>query len=117
MWYNDWQDMYICQNMMQEPQWAEYEEIIEEEVQGITEEEAVEHFNNTFDLPADITEALKYIWQKSRDGEMTDEEMATGFFLCGQIKKHDDTEGADRVFWTLENLDCINYELQNTTSK
>jgi hypothetical protein len=104
--------MYICQNMMQEPQWAEYEEIIEEEVQGITEEEAVEHFNNTFiDLPADITEALKYIWRKARDGEMTDEEMTTGFFLCGQIKAHDDTEGADCVFTTLEDLYSLNSRL------
>lgn len=105
----NWQQMYICEDMRKEPQWAEYEEIIEEEEQCMSEEEAVEHFNNTFtDFPADITEALKYIWRKARDGEMTDEEMTTGFFLCGQIKAHDDTEGADRVFWTLENLDCIN---------
>lgn len=103
--------MYICQNMMQEPQCAEYEEVLEEEEQGISEEEAVEHFNNTFDLPADITEALKYIWRKARDGEMTDEEMTTGFFICGQIKAHDDTEGADRVFTTLEDLYWINSQL------
>lgn len=109
--------MYICQDMRQEPQWAEYEEILEEEEQGITEEEAVEHFNNTFDLPADITEALKYIWRKAREGEMTDEEMTTGFFLLGQIKTHDDTEGADRIFTTLEDLYWIDYELQDTTSK
>lgn len=101
--------MYICEDMTAAPQWAEYEEFVEEEEQGITEEEAVNNFTEKFsDLPADITEALKYIWRKARDGEMTDEEMATGFFLCGQIKKHDDTEGADRVFWTLENLDSIN---------
>lgn len=111
MWYNDWQDMYICQDMREEPQWAEYEEIIEEDVQGMSEEEAVEHFNNTFDLPADITEALKYIWRKARDGEMTDEEMTTGFFLCGQIKAHDDTEGADRVFTTLEDWYFLNLQL------
>ena len=117
MWYRDWNDMYICQDMRQEPQWAEYEEILEEEEQGITEEEAVEHFNNTFDLPADITEALKYIWRKAREGEMTDEEMTTGFFLLGQIKTHDDTEGADRIFTTLEDLYWIDYELQDTTSK
>lgn len=48
---------------------------------------------------------------------MTDEEMTTGFFICGQIKTRDDTEGADRVFTELENLYWINYELQNTTSK
>lgn len=117
MWYRDWNDMYICQDMRQEPQWAEYEEILEEEEQGITEEEAVEHFNNTFVLPADITEALKYIWRKAREGEMTDEEMTTGFFICGQIKTHDDTEGADRIFTTLEDLYWIDYELQDTTSK
>lgn len=103
--------MYICEDMRQEPQWAEYEEILEEEEQGMSEEEAVEHFNNTFDLPADITEALKYIWRKAREGEMTDEEMTTGFFLCGQIKTHNDTEGADRVFTTLEDLYCINSQL------
>lgn len=97
--------------MMQEPQWAEYEEILEEEEQGMSEEEAVEHFNNTFDLPADITEALKYIWSKAREGEMTEEEMTTGFFLCGQIKAHDDLEGADRVFTTLEDLYWINSQL------
>lgn len=109
--------MYICEDTTPEPQWAEYEEILEEEEQGVSEEEAVEHFNNTFELPADITEALKYIWRKAREGEMTDEEMTTGFFLCGQIKAHDDTEGADRIFTTLEDLYWIDYELQNTTSE
>lgn len=104
--------MYICQNMMQEPQWAEYEEILEEEEQGITEEEAVKQFNEKYtDLPADITEALKYIWRKAREGEMTDEEMTAGFFICGQIKAHNDTEGADRVFATLEDLYWINSQL------
>lgn len=104
--------MYICQDMRTEPQWAEYEEILEEEEQGITEEEAVEHFNEKFtDFPAEITEAMKYIWHKAREGEMTDEEMTTGFFLCGQIETHDDTEGADRVFKTLEDLFWINSHL------
>lgn len=104
--------MYICEDMRQEPQWAEYEEIIEEEEQGITEEEAVKQFNEKYtDFPTDITEALKYIWRKSRDGEMTDEEMTAGFFLCGQIKAHNDTEGADRIFTTLEDLYWINSQL------
>ena len=112
MWYNNWQDMYICQDMRQEPQLAEYEEIIEEEEQGISEEEAVKQFNEKYtDFPADITEALKYIWRKAREGEMTDEEMTTGFFLCGQIKAHNDTEGADRVFTTLEDLYALNLQL------
>lgn len=96
--------MYICEDMRQEPQWSEYEEILDEEEQGITEEEAVEHFNNTFDLPADITEALKYIWRKAREGEMTDEEMTAGFFICGQIDKHDDLDAADKLFWEIEKL-------------
>lgn len=112
MWHNDWQDMYICEDMRQEPQWAEYEEILDKEEHGMSEEEAVKQFNEKYtDLPADITEALKYIWRKAREGEMTDEEMTTGFFLCGQIKAHDDLEGADRVFTTLEDLYWINSQL------
>ena len=98
--------------MRQEPQLAEYEEILEEEEQGMSEEEVVKQFNEKYtDLPADITEALKYIWHKAREGEMTDEEMTAGFFLCGQIKTHDDTEGAERIFTTLEDLYWINSQL------
>lgn len=104
--------MYICQDMRQEPQWAECEGILEEEEQGMSEEEAVKQFNEKYtDFPADITEALKYIWRKARDGKMTDEGMTTGFFLCGQIKAHDDLEGADRVFTELENLHWLNLQL------
>lgn len=84
----------------------------------MSEEESVKQFNKKYtDLPADITEALKYIWHNAREGEMTDEEMTVGFFICGQIKAYDDTEGADRIFTTLEDLYLIDYELQNTTSK
>lgn len=36
MWYNNWQQMYICEDTTPEPQWAEYEEIIEEEEQGMS---------------------------------------------------------------------------------
>ena len=29
--YRDWNDMYICQDMRTEPQWAEYEEVTEDD--------------------------------------------------------------------------------------
>lgn len=109
MWISNWQQMYICQDMRQEPQWAEYEEIIEEEEeQGISEEDAVKQFNEKFTLPADLTEALRYIWNEAREGNMNDEEMTTGFFLLGQIKAHDDLDGADRIFTAIEDLYWIN---------
>ena len=41
---------------------------------------------------------------------MTDEEMAEGFFICGQIEAHDDLDGADKVFWEIENEYKLNKE-------
>jgi hypothetical protein len=100
----NWQQMYICEDMRRESQWAEYEEIIEEE-QGISEEDAVELFMAKFgDIPADVNEAVIYIVDKAREGEMNDEEMTTGFFICGQIDKHDDLDAADKLFWEIEKL-------------
>ena len=31
MWISNWQQMYICEDMREEPEWAEYEEITEED--------------------------------------------------------------------------------------
>ena len=102
MWISNWQQMYICEDMRREPQWAEYEEICEEEA-GMTEEEVIEEFERKFELPDNLNEAVAFIHLKARDGEMTDEEMAVGFFICGQIEAYDDLDGADKVFWEIEN--------------
>lgn len=97
--------MYICEDMTAAPQWAEYEEIVEEEEKGISEEDAVELFMAKFsDIPADVNEAVIYIVDKAREGEMTDDEMTTGFFICGQIDKHDDLDAAEDLFWEIEKL-------------
>lgn len=37
MWYNNWQQMYICEDTTPEPQHYECEEIIEDEEQEMTE--------------------------------------------------------------------------------
>lgn len=103
MWIGNWQQMYICEDTSREPEWVEYEEVNEDE-QGMSEEEAVADFERKYDLPEANHDAVMFIFNKARDGEMTDEEMTVGFFICGQIEAHDDMTGADRIFWEIEEL-------------
>lgn len=93
--------MYICEDIRREPQYAEYEEICEEA--EMAEEEAIEEFERKFELPDNLNEAVAFIHLKARDGEMTEDEMAVGFFICGQIQEYNDLKEADNVFWEIEN--------------